>query len=92
MISANMKNWLDAQYGDFRDWNKYLQDYTDDQIKDVIKKYSIATGSKLITILRHEADPADEERISHLLGFSDAADRRELLSKVKALQDKCHEP
>lgn len=92
MISAAMKKWLDDQYGDLRDWNEYLQDYTDDQIKDVIKKYSIATGTKLIRILRHEADPADEERISHLLGFSDAADRRELLSKVKALQDKCHEP
>ena len=32
MISERMSGWLDEHYGNLRDWKKYLQDYTDEQI------------------------------------------------------------
>ena len=50
MISVAMKKWLDDQYGDLRDWNKYLQDYTDDQIKDVIKKYRLESSANVQSV------------------------------------------
>lgn len=91
MISERMSGWLDEHYGNLRDWKKYLQDYTDEQIKTVIRENLFNSGTELLAYLRRHADPKDNEHMAHLLGFEDDARRRELIGSIKDLQDKCYD-
>lgn len=92
MISEKMNGWLNEHYGNLRDWKKYLQDFTDDQIKSTIRENLISSGGELLKQLRLQTDPGDEERRAHLLGFEDAAQRTDLRDRIKDLQEKCHDP
>lgn len=92
MITRKAIDWLNANYGEARDWSLYLQDFDDDQILQLIKEHRFTNGPQMFSWLYDHTDPADEDKRAHLKGFSSAEQRRYLLSVIHGLQEKCHDP
>lgn len=92
MITNKATDWLNANYGEDRDWTVYLQDYDDDQIIQTVKEHRFTNGSKLLGWLYDHTDPADEEKLAHLKGFASAERRRYLIGVISGLQEKCRDP
>jgi len=91
MLTSRSIDWLNANYGDGRDWSVYLQDFDDDQLSAIIKEHRFQNGVKMLNYLYEHTDPEDKEKRAHLKGFESAASREHLLDVIGDLQNKCHE-
>ncbi len=92
MITNKSTDWLNANYGDARDWTVYLQDFDDDQIAKIIKEHRFPNGSKFLEWLYEHTDPKNLEKLAHLKGFDSAEQRSYLIGVINGMQRNCHDP
>ena len=92
MITKKYEQELAETFGDRDHWGLYyeryshrLQDFTDKQVTDAIKRYKVKDDEMLFAQLyAHASDP---EVKAHLLGFDSAKERAEWLEHVKKQQE-----
>ena len=89
MIGPDLMMWLDENFGP-ANYGLRLQDYTDNQIVDLIKAKLIKSRESLITELLNMSE-IGTDRYAHLLGFRSAADRQHILDAIETEKQKMKE-
>lgn len=90
MVGVEMMLWLDENYGP-SNYGIRLQDFSDEQIKELIMTNQIKSKEELFSRLRDKITDQDSEVFAHVLGFRSAADRQRLLEKIAEEQSKMKE-
>ena len=86
MASDKVIKYFNKKFGEYN-YRCRLQDFSDEQIKEIITNHKPATWWELEDILM--ASTSDKEVHAHLKGFDSYKERQEMVAHIKRLQNEC---